>query len=289
MEPIKIFFCYAHEDESLRRELEKHLSALRRSGKVVTWHDQNISPGASWQHEIEQELNTANIILLLISQNFLASEYCYNVEMRKALERHKAGKARVIPIILRSVPDDQPLLSGLPTLPASGPPVTRWHNQDDAFLNVCKGIQKVVAELKPTEELQSSGKLTYGMQALGLKEHKGALIVYADKMLRGKTVDLYEGSHSDGKLHSSSNVVEQKMGERDLFLAIFPSLNPNDYTAFIDWKYYARATVSANQVVEIDWRRGSPLSNLQLTTIEDQKEESTLENKPLKRWWQFWK
>jgi len=72
-------------------------------------------------------------------------------------------------------------------------------------------------------------------------------------------------------------------------MQITPSLNPNDYTAFIDWKYYARVTVSANHIVEIDWKESSSLSKPHPASIEDRKEDNTLENKPLKQWWQFWK
>src|SRR6266487_4558204 len=100
---IDIFFCYAREDEGLLNQLKTHLKALQRQELIDTWHDRNISAGTEWEREINKHLNEADIILLLISPDFMASDYCYSVEMKRALERHKAGEAYVIPIILRPV------------------------------------------------------------------------------------------------------------------------------------------------------------------------------------------
>src|SRR4051812_13771610 len=100
---IKIFYCYAHEDEALRNELEKHLRPLRRSGLISEWHDRQIEAGTDWEREIERHLNTASIILLLISPDFIYSNYCYGKEMKRALERHNCGDTRIIPVILRPI------------------------------------------------------------------------------------------------------------------------------------------------------------------------------------------
>src|SRR5690348_13209223 len=97
--PLSVFVSYAHEDEPLRQQLESHLSLLRRQELVASWHDRQIIPGADWSQEIDEHLETASIILLLISPDFLASDYCYDVEMQRALERHRRGEALVIPII----------------------------------------------------------------------------------------------------------------------------------------------------------------------------------------------
>src|SRR5438094_4349901 len=101
--PIEIFYSYAHADEDLRQELEKHLAALQHEGLIAGWHDRLISAGSEWEQQIDEHLNTANIILLLISASFIASKYCSSIEMKRAMERHEAKEARVIPIILRPV------------------------------------------------------------------------------------------------------------------------------------------------------------------------------------------
>src|SRR5215472_6110261 len=98
---VKIFISYAHKDEALRDELEKHLSLLQRQGFITSWNDRQILPGTEWAYAISEHLNTAQIILLLISSDFLASDYCYSIEMERALERHEAGEAYVVPVILR--------------------------------------------------------------------------------------------------------------------------------------------------------------------------------------------
>src|SRR5205085_9016272 len=100
---IKIFYCYARKDRTLRDALERHLGKLRRSGQIISWYDREIPPGVEWKREIDANLNSSDIVLLLISPNFMHSDYCYDVEMRRALERHKSGETHVIPIILRPV------------------------------------------------------------------------------------------------------------------------------------------------------------------------------------------
>ena len=148
MRAMNVFYSYAHEDEELRTRLEKHLALLKRQGLIVGWHDHLISPGIEWAQEIDIHLNTADIILLLISPSFLASDYCYSIEMKRALERHEAGEARVLPVILRPVDwKEEPTLSKLQALPTNGKPVTSWPNPplyDQAFLDIEKGIRKVV-------------------------------------------------------------------------------------------------------------------------------------------------
>ena len=147
MRAIKIFYCYAHEDKTLRDELEKHLTPLKRTGQITEWYDRDIQGGTDWESEIETHLTTANIILLLVSPDFIFSDYCYGVEMKKALDRHKAGQAHVIPIILRPVLWQETPIGVLQALPTDGEPVTLWPNRDKAFWDVVKGIHEVVRKL----------------------------------------------------------------------------------------------------------------------------------------------
>ncbi|GHO82608.1 hypothetical protein KSZ_06140 [Dictyobacter formicarum] len=101
--PVTLFYSYAREDEALRDELEKHLSPLRRQGIISSWHDRRIQPRVEWAQAIDDQLNAASVILFLISPDFLASDYCYGREMRRALERHEAKKAIVIPVLFRAI------------------------------------------------------------------------------------------------------------------------------------------------------------------------------------------
>src|SRR5437868_11830082 len=140
--PVSVFYSYAHVDEALRQQLETHLSLLRRQGLISEWHDREILPGAQWAEEIDKHLQTASIILLLVSPDFLASDYCYEIEMQRALERHERGEARVIPIILRPVDWHGAPFKHLQCLPRDGIPVTEWDNQDAAFLDIVESLRR---------------------------------------------------------------------------------------------------------------------------------------------------
>src|SRR5947209_3702140 len=100
---VKIFFCYAHEDENLLNKLKTHLKPLQRQGLIDVWYDRDISAGTEWEWEINEQLRNAQLILLLVSPDFMNSDYCYGSEMKRAMERHEAGDARIIPILLRPV------------------------------------------------------------------------------------------------------------------------------------------------------------------------------------------
>src|SRR5579883_3172295 len=97
-EPLEIFYSYAPQDDTLRHKLDNHLALLRQQGLIRTWHERDISAGSLWAAEIDAHLQAARLILLLISPDFVASDYCYGTEMQAALQRHEAGTARVIPI-----------------------------------------------------------------------------------------------------------------------------------------------------------------------------------------------
>ena len=145
--PIECFYSYAHADEELRKELEKHLSILKRQEVITNWHDRKIEPGKEWNREIDEHLQTADIILLLISTDFLASDYCYDIEMKRAMERQEAKEARVIPVILRPVDWEKAPFAKLQALPRDAKAVTLWNNEDEAFSNIAAGIQKTVEQL----------------------------------------------------------------------------------------------------------------------------------------------
>src|SRR3546814_935489 len=98
---ISVFVSYSHKDESLREELETHLAMLKRRGVIDVWHDRRISPGTELDGAIDAALERAQAIILLVSPDFLASDYCYDREMKRAMERHEAGEARVLPVIDR--------------------------------------------------------------------------------------------------------------------------------------------------------------------------------------------
>ncbi|MCD0460077.1 toll/interleukin-1 receptor domain-containing protein [Roseiconus lacunae] len=143
-EKISVFYSYSHADEALRNELEKHLSVLKREGFIDQWHDRQIEAGQEWEPSIDKNLMQAHIVLLLVSSDFLASNYCYETEMKAAMERHSVREARVIPIVLRSCDWSLAPFGKLQALPKDAMAVTSWENQDEAFTDVAKGLRRAV-------------------------------------------------------------------------------------------------------------------------------------------------
>lgn len=162
---VEILFCYARKDERLLNSLKAHLEPMRREGLIDLWYDRDISAGADWKREINTHLNTAQIILLLISSDFIASDYCYSVEMKRALDRHEQGEACVIPIILRPTDWENTPLSGLQALPKDGKAITTWRRRDDAYLDITKGLRKAI------EKMSAKSSLPLIQQAKTKNEH----------------------------------------------------------------------------------------------------------------------
>jgi tetratricopeptide (TPR) repeat protein len=147
VEAVEIFCSYAHKDESLRDELEAHLTPLIREGKIKHWHDRLIKPGENWKGKIDEHLERAHIILLLISADFIKSDYCHEIEMQRAMLRYRANEAHVIPVILRPCDWENSPFGELQALPKNAQPVIEWPTTDAAFTNVVKSIRSVVDEL----------------------------------------------------------------------------------------------------------------------------------------------
>lgn len=141
--PVRLFYSYCHKDEKLRDKVETHLKPLSRLGLIENWSDRRIEVGHEWDPAIRENLKVAEIILLLVSPDFIASDYCWNEEMDRALRRHNEGTARVIPIILRPTDlKDVPFMK-LKALPKDAKPVTKWANIDEALKDVAGGIREV--------------------------------------------------------------------------------------------------------------------------------------------------
>lgn len=151
----KVFFSYSHVDEGLRDQLETHLALMKRQGVIEAWHDRRLLAGAEVDHGISRNLEEADIILLLVSADFLASDYCYSQEMMRALERHGSGSARVIPVILRPCDWHGAPFGKLLATPRDGRAVTSWPNRDEAFTEVARHIRKAVEDVHGAHEAPS--------------------------------------------------------------------------------------------------------------------------------------
>ncbi len=140
----KLFISYAHRDDRYRGQLVTHLAGLRWQGVIDDWHDRRIAPGKEWRDEIDQNLAAADCVLLLVSPDFLASDYCYSIEMQHALEKHRGGRALVIPVIVRPADWQHTPLRDLEALPKDAKPIVEWAQRDRAWLNVIEGIRRAL-------------------------------------------------------------------------------------------------------------------------------------------------
>lgn len=139
--PVEVFYSYADADASLLDALEQHLSLLQREGLITPWRKRQILPGTDWKEVLDHHLNIASVILLLVSPAFLASDYCYGIEMQQAMLRQESGEACVIPILLRPVDWQSAPFGKLQALPRNRKPITSWSNHDEAFFDVAQGIR----------------------------------------------------------------------------------------------------------------------------------------------------
>ncbi|MFC3077682.1 toll/interleukin-1 receptor domain-containing protein [Phenylobacterium terrae] len=147
-----VFFSYSHADEGLRDQLEKQLAMLKRQGVIDTWHDRRIGAGVHIDHAINEHINSDEIILLLVSPDFIASDYCYEIEMKRAMERHAAGEAVVVPVILRACDWHHAPFGKLNATPRDGKPITQWPDADEAFLQVAKAVRAAAKGLAKTPQ-----------------------------------------------------------------------------------------------------------------------------------------
>jgi serine/threonine protein kinase len=146
--PIEVFFCYSHKDDALCSELKKHLAGLKREGVIADWNQRRVDAGDDWKTKRNEHLDSAGLILLLVSADFLAADYCYDVEVTRALERRYAGEVEVIPIILRACDWSGAPFADLDAMPHGAKPVTSWADRDDAWGDVVSGIRAVVSDAR---------------------------------------------------------------------------------------------------------------------------------------------
>jgi hypothetical protein len=212
---LNIFFAYSREDSDLRTRLDKHLSSLKRNESVKTWFDGEIEPGKEWEKNIFYALETSDIILLLISADFISSDYCYNIEMKKAIQRHEKGEAIVIPIILKPCDWSDTPFSKLQALPKDATPVMdkKWDTEDQAMMNVALGIRSVVS--RKFKEREKS-LVNYFQEITALKEEKER----AEKELQYLHIKLKEleekiQKNSESELSKKLNESEALTGKQE--------------------------------------------------------------------------
>ena len=148
---LRIFCSYSHKDSKYRAELEAHMANLLSQGVVKVWHDRLIRPGTDWARDIDRNLDEANIVMLLVSADFMASRYCTGIELKRALERQTSEAVRVVPVLVRECDLAGAPFGQLQWLPTGAKPVKRWTDRDSAWTDVVKGLRKVVDDLSQAD------------------------------------------------------------------------------------------------------------------------------------------
>jgi formylglycine-generating enzyme required for sulfatase activity len=173
---VDVFISYSHQDEALRKALDSHLKILERQGYIAAWHDRKIAPGAEWDAEISTYLEQADLILLLVSADFLASDYCWNIEIDRAIKRHEDGEAIVVPIILRPTDWEEAPFSKLQAMPTNAQPVVTWASQDQAFADITTGLRQRAKQLIAARRQQQD----QGQRQAALAQYRQKLWQYLD-------------------------------------------------------------------------------------------------------------
>lgn len=185
---VELFISYSHRDEKLRQQLDKHLASLKRQKVIDTWHDRKIEAGMEWAKQIDDSLNQADIILLLISPDFISSNYCSEIEMKQAIKRHEAGEAIVVPIILEPCDWTCVSFSKYQAFPKNAKPITTWTNANEAFLDVIQGIRTVAERL--FEQRQQKFKEKKAAQERYLKKFEEVLSCDRDRSICDEEISI---------------------------------------------------------------------------------------------------
>jgi len=236
---VTVFFSYSHRDEDLRDELEIHLSTLKRQGIINTWHDRRIGAGKDIDDEIDSNIETADIILLLVSPYFIASDYCYNIEMQRALERHNNQEARVIPVILHPCEWQQTPFGKLKATPPDGKPISKYANQHDAFLLITKDIRSAAEEVSFKPEIEGEEIQQPNVEELKAKSKTKPLHKPRSSNLRvrRKFTDIDRSKFLNESFEYMANFFENSLDELESRAADieteFKRIDANNFTASI--------------------------------------------------------
>jgi len=217
MMPWQVFYSYSHKDEALRDELAKCLAPLRQKGSIVEWHDRSIKPGTDWNENITERIESADLIVALLSPDFLASEYCFGIEMEHAFSRLKRGEVMVVPVLLRPCMWEESRFSAMQIIPRDAIPITKFQSLDEAFNSVAKEIRKIVSDSKPAPTIVQLENPTEKYETAALEIVREQIRTYG-RLYERTRQRLRPSAHRTTQMEE----IFQKM--RSLALAAYPLL-----------------------------------------------------------------
>jgi len=156
--PVDVLVSYAHKDQDLCDQFLEHLSGLRRAKIISEWHDRQIDVGDDWAAGIDERLGRARVVLLLVSSSFLSSDYCQDVEVRRAMERHRAGEAIAVPIVLRDCDWSDTPFGHLNKLPRHHRAVTLAPDRDEALAGITRELKGIIQRRWADATTQASNR-----------------------------------------------------------------------------------------------------------------------------------
>lgn len=242
-----VFFSYSHVDEALRDQLEKQLSMLKRQGVIDTWHDRRIGAGQEIAPAIDEHINRDDIILLLVSADFLASDYCYDIEMQRAMERHESEAAIIIPVILRACDWHHAPFGKLNAVPLDGKPITQWADIDEAFLQVAKAVRGAAARLNKTVPSLAAAVDTSTTSYPSLRPAKGprSSNLRLAKTFTQRDKDLFQAEAFEFMARYFENSLGELTKRNPGIEGEFRRVDANRFfaTIYVDGKDVAKATI----------------------------------------------
>ena len=271
---LKLFYCYAREDKALRDELEIHLSGLKRQYNLIHWHDQEIIAGEEWEHAIDEHLSTADLIILLISPHFVASDYCYGKEMQRALERHQAGTCRVIPILLHPTYWEDMPFHTIQLLPTDAKPLTSWANRYEAFHDIAKGVSTSIKALLLSRRASEEW---LGNTLRALDKYEEALTAYDQALRLDPTYAV--AWYNKGRVLHDLRRYEEALTAYDQALRLDPNYaRPwcGKGNVLYDLKRFEEALVAYDQTLRLDPNYARPWYGKALTLSNLKRYEEAL-------------
>ena len=247
---LSLFFSYSHIDEKYRNELEIHLTTLKRAGVIGLWHDRRIVAGADIDKEIDLNLEKADIILMMVSANFLASDYCYEKELSRALEKHDEGTAVVIPVIVHPCDWQHSIFSNLRATPTDGQPISKYPNIHDAYLGIVEDIRKAAEKLGPITKKEMKGISSAKMKPSEPKPRSSNLRMKHEYTDKDKD-DFLESTFEYIANFFENSLTELKSRNTEIDIR-FTRIDKNSFTSSA---YFSGKKISSCSI----WKGGKPM------------------------------